>query len=91
MKHTQGPLTVAPHSNPTIGTNWREIHAANGIYVGEALEANACLISAAPELLAALQSILNGSVKISDKRNDMLSEHDPKVIAARLAIAKATV
>lgn len=42
------------------------------------------------ELVAVLSSIVNGRVRISDKANDMLSEHDQKVIAARAAIARAT-
>ena len=51
--------------------------------------ANARLLAAAPELLAALRALVNGRVRISDKTNDMLSEHDSKVIAARTAIARA--
>tara|TARA_R110000868_G_scaffold391821_2_gene662115 strand:+ start:755 stop:1021 length:267 start_codon:yes stop_codon:yes gene_type:complete len=86
MKNTQGPLTVAPHSNPTIGSDWREIHAENGIYepiyVGEAQEADAVLFAAAPELLAALELLMS-----DPSRKSLLPE---TVLSARSAIAKAT-
>ena len=53
-------------------------------------EANARLIAAAPDLISALCAIVNGPVRMSHMKNDQLSEHDPKVIAARAAIARAT-
>lgn len=40
-------------------------------------------------LYAALQALVNGRVRISDKANDILSEHDPKVIEARRVLAMA--
>lgn len=61
-------------------------------------EANARLISAAPELLEALGALVNGEITLSNKSSALysksdfkgfLSEHCPKTIAARAAIAKA--
>ncbi len=49
--------------------------------------ANARLISAAPELLEALQSIVQS---LSDQDDEGLIEHAEPMIAARAAIAKAT-
>lgn len=96
MNHTQGPLTVAPHSSPTIGTDWRTILAVGvgkyePIYVGEAREADAVLFAAAPELLAAMKAF----VALCPSTEGM-GGHAPigafVVIAgqARAAIAKAT-
>ena len=62
--HTQGPWIVAPSSNKTrpIGSDWRDIHSVGGefspSYVGEALEQDAQLIAAAPDLLEALQDCM---------------------------------
>lgn len=85
--HTPGPWSY--YLNPLTGKSaiapsgdWPPLAKVN-------TESDARLIAAAPELLAALQAIVNGRVRISDKANDMLSEHDPKVISARAAIAKA--
>jgi hypothetical protein len=41
------------------------------------------------DLDRALAALVNGPVRISDKSNDQLSEHDPKTIAARAALAQA--
>lgn len=80
--HTPAPWIVAPHTNPKHGSGWREIHSTGGAfspsYVGEALEKDAYLISAAPELLDALKSIFEGT--------GMTGENMDK---ARAAIAKA--
>lgn len=37
-------------------------------------------------LITVLCSIINGTIRISDKANDMISEHDPKVIQARALV-----
>lgn len=39
-------------------------------------------------LRAALTPLVNGPVRFSNKSNNMLSEHDPKVIAARAALGE---
>jgi len=41
------------------------------------------------DLDRALAALVNGPVRISDKSNDHLSEHDPKTISARAALAQA--
>ncbi len=46
------------------------------------------LITAAPDLLDILRSLVNGPVRMSDKSNCHLSEHDANVINARAIIAK---
>ena len=54
-------------------------------------EANARLIAKAPLLVEArelLTALINNTVRISDKVNNMLSEHDPTVIKARALLAK---
>lgn len=54
-EHTPGPWRVVPSTNPKNGTNWRDIVSTGGefspAYVGEAQEADARLMAAAPELL----------------------------------------
>ena len=61
-QHTPGPWTVAASSNPRNGTKWRDIVSAGTefcpSYVGEALERDAHLIAAAPELLELCKTIL---------------------------------
>lgn len=60
-KHTSGKWEVRPSSNPKNGTGWRDIVSTGGAfspaYVGEALEKDARLIAAAPEMLQALKKI----------------------------------
>lgn len=57
--HTPGPWEVRQSSNPKNGTSWRDIVSLSGqfspSYVGEALEKDAHLIAAAPELLEAVR------------------------------------
>ena len=66
--------------------------------VGDEMTANARLAASAPELLAALSALVNGEITLSSNSSALyskgdfkgfLSEHCPKVIAARAAIAKA--
>jgi hypothetical protein len=58
-QHTPGPWETRPTSNPKNGTGWRDIVSTGTTYspsyVGEALEHDAALIAAAPDLLAALK------------------------------------
>lgn len=90
MKSTKKPIrNVWPTGDKWIvsvtvpGTNNEKV-------LGEFFDReSAHLFASALDLLAVLQAIVNGPVRISDKRDDMLSEHDTKVIAARAAIAKA--
>jgi hypothetical protein len=59
---------------------------------GKELEANAELIAAAPELLAALETFVAEYVALVESGDAGFwdAEIEPKVIAARAAIAKAT-
>ncbi len=84
-KHTPGPWVVAPSSNPRNGSGWRDIHSVGGdfspSYVGEALERDANLIAAAPDLLAAIKAMLDA---------DMTTESGIEATKmARAAVAKA--
>jgi hypothetical protein len=87
-KHTQGQWIVAPSSNKGNGSAWRDIHSTGGpfspSYVGEALEQDAQLIAAAPDLLEALQQLVD-SDPVDAVRNPELAFRK-----AREAIAKAT-
>jgi hypothetical protein len=57
-----GSLVVAPSSKPGNGTLWRDIHSVDGAYspayVGEAIESDAILFAAAPDLIAALENLI---------------------------------
>jgi hypothetical protein len=67
-----------------------EVPMGGGVTGDTEGERLARLFCAAPDLLDALRALVNGDVRISNKRDGMLSEHCPKVIAARAAISKAT-
>ncbi len=60
--HTPGPWEIRPTSKKGNGTGWRDIVSMSGpftpSYIGEALDINANLIAAAPDLLAALEALL---------------------------------
>ena len=84
-KPTPGPWVVAPSSNKHNGSGWRDIHSTSGpfapSYVGEALEDDARLIAAAPDLLKALVIIAN---------IDCATQREVRIAAiARAAISKA--
>jgi len=82
--HTPGPWIVAQSSNPKNGSSWRDIHSLGTpftpSYVGEALENDAHLIAAAPEMLEALRKI--ESCLAPDDQDDA-------ALSVRAAIAKA--
>ena len=92
-----GSLVVAPSSKPGNGTLWRDIHSVDGAfspaYVGDALESDAVLFAAAPDLLAALHVITDWATRpeIVDwlNRSGVLANYGEAVIGARAAIAKA--
>lgn len=90
--HTPGPWSVRPSSNAENGAAWRDIvsdgQAFGPSYVGEALERDAYLIAAAPELLAALETAYMALIGyLPAHRNDVT---DAAIGAARAAITKAT-
>lgn len=94
--HTPGPWRVTPSCRIGNGSAWRDI-LSDGTefapsYVGEALDKDAALIAAAPELLEALILLLNvekaaliGAEAPSLKGLDVPYHFE----AARAAIAKA--
>ncbi len=84
VKHTPGPWRVAPNRSLSgaIETDFSPFnHTLLGCTFGESPvhQANARLMAAAPDLLAALEGVL----RVADRKTD---EFD----AARSAIAKAT-
>lgn len=94
-KHTPGPWEVG-----SAFDNYGEIEIAiermtpaGNLVVAVALgglqgqDANAKLIAAAPDLLAALQAIVKSLV---DQDDEGMIEHAQQMIDARAAIAKAT-
>ena len=85
-KHTPGPWRIGappPNGEQTIGNSQGLMVAIATTGAGIPTNANARLISAAPDLLEALQAIVSTcSVRIDDPRIDHFD-------AARRAIAKA--
>lgn len=76
--HTTGPWTFKKAEDGCTSV-WSEKHPIAAIYSSDNKLDNARLIAAAPELLAALQNILDGGIA------------DPKAVrAAHEVIAKAT-
>lgn len=87
-KHTPGPWNF--HGNTLVQDkgnrlNLGTFHEAPGL--GNAAAANARLISAAPDLLAALQDLLQGIVRQEVKEEHL--KHYPEFARARAAIARA--
>ncbi len=88
-KHTPGPWGFQPSSNPRNGTAWRDI-VSHGTpfspsYVGEALEQDARLIAAAPDLLEAASWARDILVQLKDAGHNVEIELN----ACERAIAKA--
>ena len=101
MKHTQGPWIAATQLDSEHITDVSGVCSADGIHItyvsgyGNTREqnfANARLISAAPDLLAALQSIATtaGLCAITFPNAPGNGDLQAIVREARLAIAKAT-
>lgn len=100
-KHTPGPWHIRTNRHTsTDGRPWGWLDAAPpggpqrnipGVQVtwtrGESSEANARLIAAAPDLLAALQVVLRDYAAVHDIGD---IEMQPAIYQARAAIAKAT-
>lgn len=97
MTHTPGPWIGGLQISSSLGTNiiahiqtratkLRGYSNTNGVKHYEAL-ANARLITAAPELLAALQSLVE---LLADDESHMIPEEHVMIGNAREAIAKAT-
>lgn len=99
VKHTRGPWVWADGYEGLFGLGPENevLHYADyeGMWIAEWSErgvANALLIAAAPDLLAALQGSLKAWVDLinSGDAGNWDPETDAHVIAARAAIAKAT-
>ena len=86
---TPGPWKIFKHPAPdcsvrSIGTEESDFHCAfASVYLN--VKANAALIAAAPDLLAALESILRSAEPMNDGLHAVNSE---SIEAGRVAIAK---
>lgn len=71
MSHTPGPWSIQPSSNPKNGTAWRDIVSTgcefSPSYVGEALERDAHLITAAPDMLKIIKGVLSHNEALKDQ------------------------
>lgn len=86
VKHTRGPWTVQPSGH--ITKDGQLIAAVKLTDMGEAGDANARLIAAAPELLAALQEIATHTRRSTLDPSEIVPTGAATI--ARAAIAKAT-
>jgi len=88
--HTPGPWIIQPTSRAGNGSAWRDIVSTgttfSPCYVSEALERDAQLIAAAPDLLAALQSVVARYAPTTSPADDEVAA---MWRSARSAIAKA--
>ncbi len=101
-KHTPGPWTVSKHGTPAYALQFG-VYASDdtndfAIVRYDNAEANANLISAAPELLEALEWVLRiaednlksyTEMRELDGYNDDNSEEESGLVCARAAIRKA--
>jgi hypothetical protein len=92
-KHTPGPWKAVPSSNKGNGSGWRDIVSMGGAftpsYVGEALDQDAALISAAPELLEQAKNALNVLAGIASGDLKTIKQDSPAILGLRAIIAKA--
>lgn len=88
MSFTPGPWTAVHHSDGIITVrDFNRTPIADIWLVGKATEANARLISAAPELYEALKGLVEDDswlVSLADQR----ARRDSRIAAARAALAK---
>lgn len=98
MPHTKGPWNFDGHGiNMAGGCRFATLTNVPQKYENETwnpmprkeVEANACLIAAAPELLEALELLLNGA-QAAVKNGLVNPQINGGIIKARAAIAKAT-
>jgi hypothetical protein len=87
-QHTPGPFEVRPASNPKNGTGWRDIVSVGTVfspsYVGEALEQDAYLFAASPDLLAACKTakaFLMAHHELEDQATQELADELNEAIA----------
>jgi hypothetical protein len=90
IKHTPGPWRVGGHPRDNSGTAWHEIltdaDEFGPSYVCQAMEQDARLIAAAPDLLAALRMAVARIEVANAEGNPILSAW---LADARAAIARA--
>lgn len=91
MAHTPGPWIAGPRplygtGLPVMADNGRQVASVTQVRGDHAVLANARLIAAAPDLLAALKAIVKS---LADYDDEGMIEHAEPIIAARSAIAKA--
>lgn len=84
--HTAGPWTASPDGLIHAGKNRLHIAQAATIGMGHAAAANARLIAAAPDLLAALRLILESEETHGDS---VVCDFETLQSVARAAVAKA--
>lgn len=89
--HTPGPWRASPWSAAEMAVN-ATVDGKPFLVAGYSLPADAKLIAAAPELLAALEQFVAEYVELveSGDAGFWSAEDEAKVIKARAAIAKAT-
>ena len=90
--HTPGPWHIGKRAADVAiyGPKGQEVAKILGFFNDdEENKANARLISAAPELLEALEGLLHGSRKVTSQE-DWNAEREEASATARAAIAKAT-
>lgn len=87
INHTPGPWTW-PDDKPLLAADG---HNVNGVFrTKDELRANRALISAAPDLLAALQAIVAALDETADPGRAAIYWDDDEAEVARQAISKAT-
>ena len=93
--HTPGPWIVGPHPGNSAGEDWRMILADTPefgpLYIGEAIEPDARLIAAAPNMLSALMTARDGLQEIlrTTVDNSTAENIDGWLMEIEAAIAKA--
>lgn len=94
MNHTPGPWQITKDTTRGEFVTYTKVRDGHDgviavMHINE--DANARLIAAAPELLAALEAITKAYVELveSDYAPRWNAENDSEVISARAAIAKA--
>lgn len=98
-KHTPGPWHVAGYKYSSPERIYDDVYFGNNkqnricrLFTddNDCQKANARLIAAAPELLAALQNALNVLAGIASGDLETVNRDSPAILAARAAIKNAT-
>ena len=96
--HTPGPWSIRKHKRCYVKIDAPSHNAIAKVVwqmkfggTDDALEANARLIAAAPELLEALQALIKYDVFVDQSVSQEMLDYVTAQVDARAAIAKATV